>query len=420
MDKFIIKGGYRLSGEIEISGAKNSALPLMAACLLTDGECGLYNIPFLKDIETMQKLLVSFGAEVEREKSGLLKIQAKKILNHEAPYDLVRTMRASVLALGPLVSRYGRAKISMPGGCAIGDRPINLHLDALKKMGAKIEQSRGYIIASAKRLKGAKIYFDIQTVTGTENVIMAAVLAKGETIIENAAKEPEVVDLVNFLRKMGAKIEGEGTSVIKVIGVDELKPADHKVIPDRIEAGSYIIAAAATCGNVLIKNCVIEHLDALEQKLNETGVTIRKEDKGVRVIGKREIKSVDITTMPYPGFPTDLQAQFMALMTVAEGLSVIRETIFENRFIHVSELKRMGADITIKDRNAIVKGVECLTGAPVMVSDLRAGAALVIAGLIAEGETEVLRVYHLDRGYEGMEKKLSKLGAKIKRVKDSY
>ncbi len=418
MDKFIIKGGYRLSGEVEISGAKNAALPLMAACLLTEGSCVLDNVPFLKDIETMQKLLISFGAEVEREKSGRLKIYSKKISNHEAPYDLVRTMRASVLALGPLVARYGKAKISMPGGCAIGDRPINLHLDALKKMGAKIEQSHGYIIATAKRLKGAKIYFDIQTVTGTENVIMAAALAKGETIIENAAKEPEVIDLVNFLRKMGAKISGEGTSIISVEGVDELKPAEHRVIPDRIEAGSYIIAAAATCGNVLVKNCLIEHLDALEQKLIETGVTIKKEEKGIRVIGKRDIKSVDITTLPYPGFPTDLQAQFMALMTVARGLSVIRETIFENRFIHVSELKRMGADITIKDKNAIVKGVEGLTGAPVMVSDLRAGAALVIAGLIAEGESEILRIYHLDRGYESMEKKLSKLGAKIKRVKD--
>ncbi len=418
MDKFIIKGGYRLTGEVEISGAKNAALPLMSACLLTDKECLLEGIPYLKDIDTMGKLLTSFGSELERDKKGVMKIRTEKIKNYEAPYDLVRTMRASVLALGPLVGRYGVAKISMPGGCAIGDRPINLHINALKKMGAKIEQSHGYIIAKAKRLKGAKIYFDTQTVTGTENVIMAAVLAKGETIIENAAKEPEVVDLVNFLRKMGAKIEGEGTSIIRIEGVDNLSSASHKVIPDRIEAGTYIIAAAATCGNVLVKNCVMEHLDALEQKLVEAGVTIQKEKNGVRVIGKRETRSVDITTMPYPGFPTDLQAQFMAFMTIAKGLSVIRETIFENRFIHVSELKRMGADITIKDRNAIVKGVDELTGAPVMVSDLRAGAALVIAGLIAEGETEVLRIYHLDRGYEAMEKKLSKLGAKIKRLKE--
>lgn len=418
MDKFIIKGGYRLTGEVEISGAKNAALPLMSACLLTDKECLLEGIPYLKDIDTMGKLLTSFGSELERDKKGVMKIRTEKIKNYEAPYDLVRTMRASVLALGPLVGRYGVAKISMPGGCAIGDRPINLHINALKKMGAKIEQSHGYIIAKAKRLKGTKIYFDTQTVTGTENVIMAAVLAKGETIIENAAKEPEVVDLVNFLRKMGAKIEGEGTSIIRIEGVDNLGSASHKVIPDRIEAGTYIIAAAATCGNVLVKNCVMEHLDALEQKLVEAGVTIQKEKNGVRVIGKREIRSVDITTMPYPGFPTDLQAQFMAFMTIAKGLSVIRETIFENRFIHVSELKRMGADITIKDRNAIVKGVDELTGAPVMVSDLRAGAALVIAGLIAEGETEVLRIYHLDRGYEAMEKKLSKLGAKIKRLKE--
>lgn len=417
MEKFVIKGGYRLTGEVEISGAKNAALPLMSACLLTDKECILEGIPNLKDIDTMSQLLTSLGSEIVRDKNGSLRIKTSCITNHEAPYDLVRTMRASILVLGPLVTREGRAKISMPGGCAIGDRPINLHINALKKMGAKIEQKHGYIIATAKRLKGAKIYFDTQTVTGTENIIMAAVLAKGETILENAAREPEVVDLVHFLRKMGAKIEGEGTSVIRIEGVDSLKPAVHKVIPDRIEAGTYIIATAATCGNVRIKNCRMDHLDALEQKLVEAGVTIEREEDGVRVIGKREIKSVDITTMPYPGFPTDLQAQFMALMTVAKGLSLIRETIFENRFIHVSELKRMGADITIKDRNAIVKGVESLTGAPVMVSDLRAGAALVIAGLIAEGETEVLRIYHLDRGYEAMEKKLSKLGAKIKRVK---
>ncbi len=418
MDKFIIKGGNRLVGEVTISGAKNSALPLMAATLLTEGNCTLSGIPDLRDINTMQKLMTSLGCEFSKEKKGVLKICAEKLVNCEAPYDLVRTMRASVLVLGPLVARKGKAKISLPGGCAIGDRPINLHIDALKKMGAKVEQSHGYVTASAKRLKGTRIYFDIPTVTGTENVIMAASLAKGETLIENAAKEPEIVDLVNFLKKMGAKIEGEGSSVIRVQGVDELKPASHKVIPDRIEAGSFMIAAAATAGNVLIKNCVIDHLDALVQKLTEAGVTINVEKDGVRVIGKRDIKSVDITTMPYPGFPTDLQAQFMALMCTARGLSVIRETIFENRFIHVSELKRMGADITIKDRNAIVKGVDELTGAPVMVSDLRAGAALVIAGLMATGETEVLRIYHLDRGYESMEKKLNKLGAKIRRVKE--
>jgi len=418
MDKFIIKGGHRLTGEVTISGAKNSALPLMAATLLTGETCKLKDIPLLQDINTMQKLMVSLGCEISRDNKGVLHISSEKLKNYEAPYDLVRTMRASVLVLGPLVTRLGKARISLPGGCAIGDRPINLHIDALRKMGAKVEQSHGYVTASAKRLKGTRIYFDIPTVTGTENVIMAATLAKGETLIENAAKEPEIIDLVNFLRKMGAKIDGEGTSVIRVHGVDELKAAEHTVIPDRIEAGSFMIAAAATAGNVLVKNCVIEHLEALEQKLIEAGVNVVREKDGVRVVGKREIKSVDITTMPYPGFPTDLQAQFMALMCTAKGLSVIRETIFENRFIHVSELKRMGADITIKDRNAIVKGVEELTGAPVMVSDLRAGAALVIAGLMACGETEVLRIYHLDRGYESMEKKLIKLGAKIKRVKE--
>lgn len=418
MDKFIIKGGYRLTGEVTISGAKNSALPLMAATLLTAGKCTLHDIPDLQDIKTMQSLLVSLGSEITRDKNSDMHIISENINKFEAPYELVRTMRASILVLGPLVARIGRARISLPGGCAIGDRPINLHLDALKKMGAKIEQSHGYITAAAKKLKGAKIYFDIPTVTGTENIIMAATLAKGETIIENAAKEPEIVDLVAFLKKMGAKIEGEGTSIIKIEGVEELQAADHKVIPDRIEAGTFMIAAAATAGNVLIKNCVIEHLEALEQKLIEAGITVTREKNGVRVVGKREIKSVDITTMPYPGFPTDLQAQFMSLMTTANGLSVIRETIFENRFIHVSELKRMGADITIKDKNAIVKGVEKLTGAPVMVSDLRAGAALVIAGLMACGETEVLRIYHLDRGYEAMEKKLTKIGAKITRVKE--
>lgn len=418
MDKFVIKGGFRLTGEVTISGAKNSALPLMAACLLTEDECILEGIPDLRDIETMQKLLISLGAEVEKDSKGLMHINAKKLKNYEAPYELVKTMRASVLVLGPLVARLKKARISLPGGCAIGDRPINLHLEALKKMGADISQSHGYIDVKAKKLIGTRIYCDIPTVTGTENMIMAAVCAKGETVIENAAKEPEVVDLVNFLRKMGAIIEGEGTSVIKVKGVEFLKGAYHKVIPDRIEAGTFMIATAATCGNVLIKNCIPEHLEALELKLREAGINIEKFGDSIRVVGKREIKSVDITTMPYPGFPTDLQAQFMALMTTAKGLSVIRETIFENRFIHVSELKRMGADITIKDRNAIVKGVEYLTGAPVMVSDLRAGAALVIAGLMADGETEVQRIYHLDRGYEKMEKKLSKLGAKIKRVKE--
>lgn len=418
MDKFIIKGGYRLTGEVMISGAKNSALPLMAATLLTKDACKLKDIPLLQDINTMQKLMCTLGCEISRDSRGILHLNSEKLDNFEAPYDLVRTMRASVLVLGPLVSRLGKARISLPGGCAIGDRPINLHIDALRKMGAKVEQSHGYVTASAKRLKGSKIYFDIPTVTGTENVIMAATLAKGETIIENAAKEPEIVDLVNFLRKMGAKIDGEGTSVIRVEGVDELKGAEHTVIPDRIEAGSFMIAAAATAGNVLVKNCVIEHLEALEQKLIEAGANVVREKDGVRVVGKRDVKSVDITTMPYPGFPTDLQAQFMAFMCIAKGLSVIRETIFENRFIHVSELKRMGADITIKDRNAIVKGVPELTGAPVMVSDLRAGAALVIAGLMACGETEVLRIYHLDRGYESMEKKLAKLGAKIKRTKE--
>ncbi len=417
MDKFVIKGGYRLTGEVTISGAKNSALPLMAACLLTEEECILEGIPELKDIETMQKLLISLGAYVEKDKKGLIHIKAEKLTSYEAPYDLVKTMRASVLVLGPLVARIKRARISLPGGCAIGDRPINLHLEALKKMGAEISQSHGYVEVKAKKLHGTRIYCDIPTVTGTENMIMAAVCAKGETVIENAAREPEIVDLVNFLRKMGAIIEGEGTSVITIQGKEGLKGAVHKVIPDRIEAGTFIIAAAATCGNVLVKNCIPEHLEALELKLKEAGVQIEKFEDSVRVIGKRGIRSVDITTMPYPGFPTDLQAQFMALMTTAKGLSVIRETIFENRFIHVSELKRMGADITIKDRNAIVKGVEYLTGAPVMVSDLRAGAALVIAGLMAEGETEVHRIYHLDRGYEKIEKKLSKLGAKIKRVK---
>lgn len=390
----------------------------MTTALLTEGICTLENVPDLRDIRTMISLLTSLGCTINQEKADTFKFDSCKMKGFEAPYDLVRTMRASVLVLGPLVAKMKKARISLPGGCAIGDRPINLHLAALQKMGAKIEQSHGYIEVKAKKLKGAHISFDTVTVTGTENIMMAATLAQGETILDNCAKEPEITDLANMLRKMGAKIEGDGTSVIRIKGVDELDGVRHRVIPDRIEAGTFVIATAATAGNVLIKGCEPEHLEALFLKLRESGVSIEEEKEGVRVSARRGLKSVDITTTPHPGFPTDLQAQFMALMTTADGLSVIRETIFENRFIHVGELKRMGADISIKDRNAIVRGVSRLNGAPVMVSDLRAGAALVIAGLMAVGETDVLRIYHLDRGYDHMEKKLTKLGAKIKRAKE--
>ena len=420
MQKIIINGGVKLKGEVKISGAKNAALPIMAASLLAQSECVIHNVPKLMDVATMGKLISYLGAEVKGiEKNNTISINTKALVKCDAPYDLVKTMRASVLVLGPLIVRCGEAKISLPGGCAIGARPINLHLMGLEKMGAEIKLEHGYVWLKAKRLKGAKIYLDISTVTGTENLMMAAALAKGVTVIENAACEPEVVDLANFLNKMGAKVSGAGRDVITIEGVDSLKGAEYSVMPDRIETGTYAAAAAITEGDVLLKNCIPKHLDAVISKLRETGAEVIEEADSMRVKRKGRLKASDAKTLPYPGFPTDMQAQFMALMSIAEGTSIITETIFENRFTHVSELKRMGADIKIQGNTAVVKGAARLSGAPVMATDLRASASLIIAGIAAEGETEVSRIYHLDRGYEMIEEKMSALGAKIKRVQAS-
>ena len=420
MQKIIINGGVKLKGEVKISGAKNAALPIMAASLLAQSECVIHNVPKLMDVATMGKLISYLGAEVKGiEKNNTISINTKALVKYDAPYDLVKTMRASVLVLGPLIVRCGEAKISLPGGCAIGARPINLHLMGLEKMGAEIKLEHGYVWLKAKRLKGAKIYLDISTVTGTENLMMAAALAKGVTVIENAACEPEVVDLANFLNKMGAKVSGAGRDVITIEGVDSLKGAEYSVMPDRIETGTYAAAAAITEGDVLLKNCIPKHLDAVISKLRETGAEVIEEADSMRVKRKGRLKASDAKTLPYPGFPTDMQAQFMALMSIAEGTSIITETIFENRFTHVSELKRMGADIKIQGNTAVVKGAARLSGAPVMATDLRASASLIIAGIAAEGETEVSRIYHLDRGYEMIEEKMSALGAKIKRVQAS-
>ncbi len=415
MARIVIIGGKRLRGEVYVSGAKNAALPILAAAILTTGESRFSNIPHLADIETMKNLLSSLGLTVCDKGDDLL--VSGEANNTEAPYELVKTMRASSLVLGPLVARYGKAKVSLPGGCAIGERPIDLHLKALENMGAKIELKHGYVVAEASRLKGADIYFDTVTVTGTENIMMAATLAEGTTVIENAAKEPEVVDLAHLLKKMGAKINGEGTDTITIEGVKKLKPASHTVMPDRIEAGTLMAAAAITGGDVLIKNVNLGHMEAIVHKFREAGIIIKEEEGGVRVKGSGRLKSVDITTLPHHGFPTDMQAQMMVLMTTAQGLSVITETVFENRFMHVSELRRMGADINIEGHSAIVKGVKSLSGAQLMATDLRASASLILAGLVAKGQTEIRRIYHLDRGYEKLEEKLAGLGADIKRVK---
>ena len=416
MDKMIIEGGNPLKGSVKISGAKNAALPIMAACLLTGGMHLLKNVPHLRDIDTMKRIMGKFGA-VFNEENGSLEVIADHLTCHEAPYELVKTMRASILLLGPLLARVGKAKISLPGGCAIGARPINLHLKALAAMGVDMFLDHGYIHAEVKRLKGADIFFDIPTVTGTENIMMAAVKAQGRTILRNAANEPEVADLGKMLRSMGADIEGEGTDTITINGVSELRPSVHKVIPDRIEAGTFMIGAAITGGTVRVHNCRPAHVMALTEKLRSAGAKIRHENEEIIVTGPKIIESVDIKTMPYPGFPTDLQAQFMALMSVARGWSMIRETIFENRFIHVSELKRMGADIEINASQALIKGREQLFSAPVMATDLRASASLILAGLVAEGRTEVHRIYHLDRGYEAIEEKFRGLGATMWREK---
>jgi UDP-N-acetylglucosamine 1-carboxyvinyltransferase len=416
MDKIIVEGGRRLNGEVPISGAKNAALPILISCLLNDGINTLSNVPLLQDIHSTALLLENLGARVETQ-ADTVRIDAGGPIQHEAEYDLVRKMRASVLVLGPLVARLGKARVSLPGGCAIGARPINLHLKGLAALGASIELKHGYVEASAGRLKGADIYFDVVTVTGTENLMMAATLARGTTVLRNAAREPEIVALADTLTNMGADIQGAGTAVITINGVSSLKPVDATIIPDRIEAGTFMIAAVLTRGSIAILNSEPEHLGALIDKLRLTGADVEVDGQTVHVHHNAEIKSVDIKTQPYPGFPTDMQAQFMVLMSIANGTSMISETIFENRFIHVSELKRMGADVQVSGNTAIVKGAPKLSAAPVMATDLRASASLILAGLVAEGTTEVSRVYHLDRGYQSLEKKFADLGAAIKRVK---
>jgi len=421
VDAIVIKGNGPLKGETHASGAKNAALPIIASALLAPGQHTFRNVPALVDVNTMFKVLDTMGCESTRQsgrKKDVVTIDVPTNVTPEAPYELVKTMRASVLVLGPLVARYGRARVSMPGGCAIGARPIDQHLKGLEALGAEIELQEGYVEARARRLKGGVVTFDLITVTGTENVLMAAVLARGRSIIENAAREPEIEELARVLNKMGARISGAGSDIITVDGVDELKPVDHAIIPDRIEAGTLLVAAAITGGDVLVKRCSPEHLEPVIQKLREAGCHIRVEGDGVRCSVKEPIRGVDIKTREHPGVPTDMQAQLMALLCTAKGTSVITENIFENRFMHVAELRRMGADITVDGHTAVVRGVGHLSGAPVMATDLRASASLVLAGLSAEGRTTVGRVYHLDRGYERLEKKLSALGADIRRVKE--
>ena len=417
MDRFVIQGGTRLEGQVAVSGAKNSALPALAACLLTSEPVTLRRIPDVRDTRTMIRLLRHNGAAVETPEKGVVRVRAETVENPEAPYEIVKTMRASSLVLGPLVARTGRARVSLPGGCAIGARPINLHTGGLERLGARIRQEHGYIVAEAPEgLKGAVVYFDRITVTGTEDLLMAAVVAEGETVLENAAREPEVADLAALLNKMGACIEGAGTPTIRVQGVSALHGADHAIIPDRIEAGTFLIAGAITGGDVTVTGCVPEHVSALVAKLRQAGLEIEEPAPGaIRIRPGARLRSVDVTTEEYPGFATDLQAQYMALMTQAEGISLITETIFENRFMHALELSRMGANIRIEGRQAIVAGPSQLTGAAVIASDLRASASLVLAGLVARGETVVDRIYHIERGYENIEEKLARLGARIRR-----
>jgi len=438
VERIIITGGERLKGKVRISGSKNAALPIMAATLLTNGVTTLSNIPRLRDVTTMARVLRTLGAKVKFEEERL-EIDTTKVDHFLAPYNLVKTMRASFLVFGPLLAKLGRARVSLPGGCAIGSRPVDLHLRGFEELGAEVSMGGGYTQANPVRSKtleasaslvartsngvkrdglmGAEIYLDFPSVGATENLMMAATLAQGKTTIENAAKEPEIVDLANFLNKMGARIKGAGTDTIKIIGVKELKGTDYSIIPDRIEAGTYMIASAITRGDVTLEGAKIEHLESLITKLHEAGVEIKDEEGAIRVRAKGRIKAVDVKTMPYPGFPTDMQAQFMALMSITPGMSIITETVFENRFMHVSELLRMGAEIKIEGSSTVVKGVKSLSGAPVMATDLRASAALILAGLVAKGKTEISRIYHLDRGYERIEEKLSNLGAKIERVK---
>lgn len=418
MDKLIIEGARKLQGEIRVSGAKNAALPLLAATLLTPGWHVIHNVPDLRDTRTILALLETLGAEWKRENSTIL-INTESLNKFEASYDLVKTMRASILVLGPLLVRLGKARVSLPGGCAIGARPIDFHLQGLKNMGARLILEEGYVEAyTENNLSGGTVYFDIPSVTGTENILMASVLAKGETVIKNAAREPEVSNLVDMLISMGARIKGRGTDRLTIQGVKVLKPAIITTIPDRIEAGTYLIAVGAAGGEATLKHCDPAHLPALLEKLRATGLNIRESGDSIHVSCPAKVQSVDIKTQPYPGFPTDLQAQFMALMSLATGLSVITETIFENRFMHVAELKRMGAEIKINGNSAIVKGIAQLKGARVMATDLRASASLVVAGLAAKGKTEISRIYHLERGYEDLVGKLQALGARVHKEKE--
>ncbi|MEA2109252.1 MAG: UDP-N-acetylglucosamine 1-carboxyvinyltransferase [Pseudomonadota bacterium] len=424
MDKIVVRGGHRLTGEVEVSGAKNAALPILASSLLVSGGRNRFsNVPRLRDISTICTLLSTMGAKVYAHEE-VVEIDASGVSTLEASYDLVKTMRASILVLGPLLARFGEASVSLPGGCAIGARPVNLHISALEMMGAEIRVEHGYIHGQAQRLHGADITFDLPTVTGTENLMMAAALARGATVLRNAAREPEVCDLAICLRRMGARIMGDGTATITIEGVDKLHPVEYEIMPDRIEAATLMSACGVTNGDFLIKNCPLAKMTAEVGKLQEAGLAISSVDKNgepghngvdVRVVSQRSFTGVDVKTMPYPGFATDMQAQFMVLMCLARGTSVITETVFENRFMHVFELQRMGADIEVEGRSAIIKGPGKLSGAPVMASDLRASASLVLAGLAAEGETIISRVYHLDRGYYQFEKKLQALGAHVRR-----
>lgn len=417
MEKLKVTGGCRLKGEVKASGAKNAALPILAASLLTADDLVLHNVPHLSDIRTMGKLLSGLGMTVERPSdTETVRLNAKSLTTLTAPYELVKTMRASIVTLGPMLARFGEARVSLPGGCAIGARPVDQHIKGLQTLGAEVVIDHGYVVAKAKRLEGAHIVTDMVTVTGTENLLMAATLAEGTTVIENAAREPEVVDLANCLIAMGAKIRGAGTPVIEVEGVSELHGATHSVLPDRIETGSFLVAALMTRGDVTVTHAAPHTLDIVLEKLREAGATVQTGDDWIRVSIDKRPKAVSVRTVPHPGFPTDMQAQFMALDTIAEGTGRITETIFENRFMHVPELQRLGANITVDGHTAVVTGVEALSGANVMATDLRASASLVIAGLVAKGETIVDRIYHLDRGYDHMEVKLAALGAQIERI----
>jgi UDP-N-acetylglucosamine 1-carboxyvinyltransferase len=417
MDKLIITGGTTLEGEIRISGAKNAALPILAATLLADGPMTVGNVPHLQDVTTTMELLGAMGVTIVIDEKLAIETDVSTIQRFVAPYELVKTMRASILVLGPMLARFGQAEVSLPGGCAIGTRPVNLHTNGLQAMGAEITVENGYIKARAERLKGAKIVLDLVTVTGTENLMMAATLAEGTTVLENAAREPEVVDLANCLNKMGAKISGAGTSTITIEGVERLLGIRYDVLPDRIETGTYLVAAAITGGRIKVKDTQPEMLDAVISKLRETGADIEVGEDWISLDMKgQRPKAVDVHTAPYPAFPTDMQAQFTALNAVARGATTITETVFENRFMHVQELERMGADIRLEGNTAFINGVESLTAAPVMATDLRASASLVLAGLVAKGDTEVNRIYHIDRGYERIEEKLQQLGAVIRRV----